>query len=319
MSELSVIYMKKNTVISLLVIVVISLVVSFLYIGSINKKSQSNLKEESNISVVASFYPLHFFASQIAGNKANVINLTPAGAEPHDFEPSTKDVGIIENSDLVLINGVGFEPWAEKIKGNLKNSSVIFEPIAEGLANMEIVEEGELIRDPHVWLDPVLAKQQVLKISQLFTEIDPQNEAMYAANSKNLTNQLDELNRQFEQGLSQCSQKEFITSHSAFTYLASRYGIKQVSIAGLSPDQEPSPKELAEVTSFAKANNVKYIFFETLVSPRLSQAVAQEIGAQTLVLNPLEGIVEEEQKAGRNYFTVQEENLKNLKIALQCK
>lgn len=311
--------MKKNTAISLLVIVIVSIIASFFYKGSFNKKLQSNLKAENNISVAASFYPLHFFASQIAGNKAHVINLTPAGAEPHDFEPSTKDVGIIEDSDLVLINGVGFEPWAEKIKANLKNSSVKFEPIAEGLANMEIVEEGELIRDPHVWLDPVLAKQQVLKISQLFIQIDPQNKLIYEMNSKDLTNQLEELNRQFEQGLSQCSQKEFITSHSAFAYLASRYGIKQVSIAGLSPDQEPSPKELAQVTTFAKSNNVKYIFFETLVSPRLSQAVAQEIGAQTLVLNPLEGIEEEEQKAGRNYFTIQAENLKNLKIALQCK
>ena len=157
------------------------------------------------------------------------------------------------------------------------------------------------------------------KITAGFVSIDPVNKQFYEANAKNLMDRLAGLDLEFRTSLADCKQTNIVTSHSAFRYLASRYGLRQVSISGLSPDEEPSPRQLANVAQFAKMNNVKYIFFETLVSPKLAETVAREIGASVLVFNPLEGITHEEEAGGKDYFSVQKENLKNLKIALECK
>ncbi len=133
-----------------------------------------------------------------------------------------------------------------------------------------------------------------------------------------LNQKLDQLDKTYAEGLKTCKQKDIITSHAAFGYLATRYGLNQVAISGISPDEEPSSQQLAEVAKFAKENDVKYIFFESLVSPKLSETIAHEIGAKTLVLDPLEGISDDDIKQGKNYFTVMENNLKNLQKALQC-
>ena len=130
---------------------------------------------------------------------------------------------------------------------------------------------------------------------------------------------LDDLDRQYRRGLANCQEKNIVTSHAAFGYLATAYGLNQVSITGLSPDAQPSPRQLADIVKFTRANNVKYIFFESLVSPKLSKTIATEIGAQTMVLNPLEGLTDEEVSQGNNYFTEMENNLANLKTALECK
>ncbi len=165
----------------------------------------------------------------------------------------------------------------------------------------------------------MLAKKEAQKIARAIITIDPTNKNFYENNERNLEKRLDALDTSFQDGLRECQQKNFVTSHSAFGYIASRYGLKQIAISGLSPDQEPSPKELAQVAQFAKNNNVTYIFFETLISPKLSETVAREIGAKTLVFNPLEGLTKEDEAAGKDYFSVQQDNLANLRIALICK
>lgn len=275
--------------------------------------------QDKKIDVVTSFYPLYFFAKQIGGDKANVINITPAGAEPHDYEPSTQDIARIEKAAILVLNGGGLESWGDKVQENLRNKNVVVITVADGLITQEVEEEGEVIKDPHVWMDPVLAKKEVQKITQALVKTDPTNAAVYKMNEQNLENKLDELDTAFRNGLKACEQKNIVTSHAAFGYLASQYGLKQVAITGISPDQEPSPKELGEVAKFAKDNNVKYIFFETLISPKLSETLAKEVGARTIVFNPLEGLTPEDQEAGKDYFSVQQENLANLRIALNCK
>jgi zinc transport system substrate-binding protein len=156
------------------------------------------------------------------------------------------------------------------------------------------------------------------RISAAVIALDPANERRAQERTDRLKMRLDELDREFQNGLTACRQKNFVTAHTAFGYLASAYGLTQIGISGLSPEAEPTPQELAEVARFAQANNVKYIFFETLTSPRLAETIAREVGAATLVLNPLEGLADEEEKAGKNYFTEMRQNLYNLKIALQC-
>ncbi len=297
--------MKRVLTVAAALIVLI--VGTFLYIQRAGDTGKISGKER--IKVITSFYPLYYFATQVGGNNIEVRNLLPAGAEPHDHDPNTQDVALIEKSNLLIVNGVGFEPWIDELKDNLVNQNVKVVEVADGIATKT---------DPHIWLDPSLAKQEVEKIASALMVLDPDNEDKYQGNSINLQNRLESLNQEFQAALSSCKLKNIVTSHAAFGYLAAHYGLNQVSISGLSPDDEPSPRKLAEVAKFAKANNVKYIFFETLVSPRLSETVAAEIGAKTLVFNPLEGLTDEQQRNGQDYFTVQRENLLNLRTALEC-
>lgn len=311
--------MKVNLRLFLAGIVLIASFSYLLKIGIFRAIITPRVEPTKKVSVVTSFYPLYFFASQIGGDKASVFNITPAGSEPHDYTPATMDIYKIEKSDIFILNGGNFEPWAEKIVDNLQNKRIVLVTPAQDLVTEEIVEGGKHIKDPHVWLSPQLAKKMLEPITNAFTFVDRRNEPYYLTNKKQLEDRLDQLDDEYKQNLKDCRLMDIITSHSAFGYLAKTYGLKQIPISGLSPDEEPSPQQLAQVTAFTRDNSVKYIFFETFVSPRLSETVAREIGAKTLVLNPLEGLTKEEEKAGKDYFSIQKENLENLKIALECK
>lgn len=262
----------------------------------------------SQISVIASFYPLAFFAQQIGGNLVHVQTLVTPGLEPHDFEPTPQNLVEIEKASLLIYNGAGLEAWAPRIIPNLPPEKVVNATTGITL----------LPNDPHVWMDPHLALQQVENIKNGLIKVDPAHQTEYQKNALQLENQLNELDQQFQAGLAHCQQHDIVTSHDAFEYLAREYNLSVLPIAGLSPDEEPTPKKLAEVSQFVKKNQVKYIFFETLVSPKLSQTIAQETGTQTAAFNPLEGLTEAEMNQGQNYFTVQQQNLKNLQQTLAC-
>lgn len=272
--------------------------------------------------VVTSFYPLYFFTSQLTADKVEIFSITPAGSEPHDYEPTAQQIAQIENSKMTVVNGAGFELWFEKIKDELKKKSTEVVIATEGLPLMESeskedTEEG-LTSDPHVWLDPLLAKIQVQNIKKGLIKVDPSHTKDYESKTAFLNSRLDQLDNKFKSGLTTCKQRSFVTSHAAFGYLANRYGLTQVSISGLSPESEPSAEKLAEVAKYVKVNNIKYIFFENLVSPKLSETIARETGAQTMVLDPIEGISDDNLQKGENYFTVAEKNLENLRTALEC-
>jgi zinc transport system substrate-binding protein len=306
--------MKPKNIILVILIILFIVISAFVLIKTHNSKT-ANYK----LRVTASFYPYYFFASQIGGDKANVINITPAGGEPHDYEPTSQDIVNIESSQLLILNG-SVEPWATKIKVDLHGKNTMILETGSGLFSQTVVDEqGINSTDPHIWLSLKLARVQINSILNEFIKIDPQNTIYYQANTKKLLSAIDNLDNEYRLGLSDCRLKDIITSHAAFGYLATDYGLKQVPIAGLSPDSEPSLKQMAEIANFAKANNVKYIFFESLISPKLSQTIASEIGAKTLVLNPIEGLTPDELSQGKTYLTVMNDNLQNLKVALDCK
>jgi len=299
--------------------IVLGLVVAgilILIFGGIFKPSSQ--VQSGKIQVAASFYPVYFLSKEISGDKADVFNITPAGAEPHDYEPTAQDMAKIENSKMIVLNGGGLEAWADNAKQNFGDKAVII-IAGEGLADKTMVEDGEQRIDPHVWLNPILVKEMANRILDGFIQIDPVNEDYYRANAESLILELEKLDNEYKQGLADCKNRNIITSHSAFGYLASAYGLNQVSVTGLSPDEEPSVQQLAEVAKFARDNNVKYIFFESLLSPKLSETIATEVGAKTLVLNPIEGLSSEDISQGKDYFTEMENNLANLKTALECR
>lgn len=272
------------------------------------KKQPTN--DTKKLKVTTSFYPLSYLVERIGGGYVSVTNLTPVGSEPHDFEPSTKDIVALEEQDLIILSGGGLEGYARKIQDNVHKSKTQVLLVGEKLMSDP--------KDPHVWLDPVLYMKQAEMIGETLMKIDPLHAQTYELNTKQLTNDLRRLDEEFVSGLSNCKQKNIITSHSAFGYLANRYGLKQVALAGLSPDEEPSSKTLSEITTFAKNNDIDYIFFEELVSPHIAKTIANEIGAGTLVFSPLEGLTKDDVRMGKTYLSVQRENLENLKTALNC-
>ncbi len=284
----------------------------------INNKKSAPETSYDKIQVSASFYPLYFFATEIGGSKAEVMNITPAGAEPHDYEPAAGDIAQIENSKLLILAGTGLEAWGNNIQKNIDPSKTLVATVGQEFMTQQVVEDGVSGTDPHVWLSPPLAEKIVDKITESFVKVDPGNTAYYQANGIKLKADLATLDTEYRQGLANCKSKDIVTSHAAFGYLATAYGLHQVPISGLSPDAEPSPKQLADVADFVRKNHVKYIFFESLVSPKLSQTIATETGTQTMVLDPIEGITEEDLTKGDNYITVMQSNLHNLETVLEC-
>jgi len=249
--------------------------------------------------VVAAFYPLAFAAEEIDPG-ASVRNLTPPGAEPHDLEVSPGDVQELRSAQLVLLLGHGFQPQLEQAAGTGKNVLLLLD--TPGLR----LRPG----DPHVWLDPLRYALIVRRIGSTLGR--PHAAERFVA-------RLHVLDRQYRAGLAHCARKEIVTSHEAFGYLAQRYGLRQVAITGLSPEAEPTPLKLAGVIATVRRTHATTVFFETLVSPRLADTVARETGVKTAVLDPIEGLTPDEQRAGADYLSLMRSNLAALQRALGCR
>ena len=277
---------------------------------------------EGKIFVAASFYPLAEFAKNVGGQHIQILIVTPAGAEPHDYEPSIKQISEIESAQIFIMNGGGLDPWGDKLKPELIAKGTVVIDMSEHfkLLPPPSAEEAKTSQyDPHIWVDPVLAEQEVRIIRDGLIKADPSNVGDYTKNADAYLKKLSDLDQSYRADLVSCSNRKVVTSHAAFGYLGREYGFEQIPIAGLSPDEEPSPRALVDIVNMAKQKHIQYIFFETLVSPKLAQTIAQEIGAKTLVFNPLEGLTADQIAQGQDYISIQQQNLENLKIAMQCK
>jgi zinc transport system substrate-binding protein len=257
-------------------------------------------------SVVAAFYPLAYAAERIGGPSFQVENLTPPGAEPHDLELTPREVGRIVNASVVLYLSHGFQPAVSKAVGQARGRKV---DVLAGLPlHRNVGGEAGLTADPHVWLDPLL-----------FARIGTKIGAALHRPSSAFVADMRKVDQAYRNGLRDCKRREIVTSHAAFGYLAARYGLEQVAITGLAPESEPSPKQLARVVEIVRRTHATTVFFETLVSPRLAETVAREVGARTAVLDPIEGLTPDEQKQGDDYLTLMRRNLVALRKALACR
>jgi len=277
--------------------------------------SNSNLSEpiaqqSSKINVVASFFPIYEFAKQVGGDRVNIMTLIPAGVEPHDYEPTIQQLQEAENADVVFFNGLGFEDsWIGRINNdNLVDTS--------SLLNLS---QGSKTRNPHVWLDPVLAKAQVQQVENALIEIDPNNKLYYQNNAMNFTAELDALDSEIKNVLETCNKKDFVAFHDAFGYFANRYGLIQHSVQGISPEGEVLPQRIEQTIRLADDLGLNVIYAEELVDPRFAEVIAQEIpNGKVLVLSPLEGIEKEEMDTEIGYLDKMEQNISNLKVGLEC-
>ena len=259
--------------------------------------------------VYTSFYALCDFASEIAGDNAQIVNMVPAGTEPHDWEPGVKDMAGLNEADIVLYNGMGMESWTDKAFASLENADTVFVKVSDGA---DIYDSA----DPHIWLDPENVKIMCGNILSALCEADPEHSEAYKANYDSYISELDELDSAFSSELAPYKGRSIVVSHSAFGYLCNAYGLKQEPLDGVSADSEPSPDRMMELVNFIKSNDIKYIFCEKLVSRKTAETLAEETGAELLYLDPFEVLTEEEISRGDNYISVMYSNLENLKKAL---
>ena len=253
--------------------------------------------------VVAAFYPLAFAAEQVGAT--DVETLVPPGAEPHEFELSPRDVRHVRDASLVVYLGRGFQPAVEAAIRDRDGPSL---DVLDGLALMRRAG-GSATPDPHVWLDPVRYAAIGRAIARARGD---------AGTAADFERRLSELDRAFRRGLAHCRRRELVTSHAAYGYLAARYGLRQLPLVGLTPEAEPSPKDVERLVSEVRASGATTVFTEPLVSSRLAESVAREAGVTTAVLDPVEGITAEHADAGGDYFSVMRANLTTLRMALGC-
>ena len=304
--------MKTKAIIYTLIMFILFSSVQNLYAQNPVSNSTLQLETSSKLKVVSSFFPIDQFVGRVGGEAIERMLLIPKGVEPHDYEPTIKDIQRVDSADVLVYNGLGFENWIGKMSNPQKIDA------SKGL-NASYLDERNMTFDPHVWLDPLLAKKQVENIRDGLIMIDPNHKDIYVNNSNNFLNELDNLDEKIRTDLESCKKKDFITFHNSFSYFAKQYGLNQHSISNTDPESEVTPARLTEIINIAKTLGLQVIYSEELVDPRQATVIAQEVpDGKVLVLSPIEGLSENEQKAGLGYIDKMNDNINNLMVGLQC-
>jgi zinc transport system substrate-binding protein len=259
----------------------------------------------SGLRVVTSFYPLQYVVQRIAGERAEVANLTQAGKEPHDIELSVRQTAELGDADLVVYEK-DFQAAVDDAVEQSDPDHVVEAGAAAGL-------EGD---DPHFWLDPTRLAKVATSVEAQLAEVDPAHADEFAANLKALDADLTSLDRSLTRGLSDCRVDTIVVSHDAFGYLGKRYGLDVVGINGLSPDAEPSPAHIRELQGLIRDDGITTVFSEELVSRKLADSLAGDLGIRTAVLDPIEGL--SDATADEDYLSLMRANLRALQKGNRC-
>ena len=274
--------------------------------------SVTGFAEKRQLKVLVSFYPLYEFTKIIGGERIDVSTIIPSGMEPHDWEPTIQDLQKMQNADMIVINGAGLEPWIAKLIS--VNPDILILDTSDGIPLIEKDKpmfNNKIQNDPHIWLDPVLAKKQIKNIANGLIKIDPQNTDYYQENANTYNDKLILLDNKIRNELSDCVKKDFLAFHDAFSYFANEYDLNQNTIIGVNPSEEPTAIKLQQIIQKAQDLDIHVIFTEEAVNPRVSEVIADEIGAKVLTLSPIE-IYEK----NSDYIKRMEQNLSNLKEEL---
>lgn len=294
--------------------------------------------KDEGLTIYTSIYPLQYFAERIGQHNVDVKSIIPPGADGHTYEPTTRELVKVAESDMLIYNGAGFEGFVEKAKESLKKQDVVFVNASRDIQSSGHEEEnheeenhedgnheedehgheeahGHGDVDPHFWLDPVQAIQMAETIKKEMIALHPEKKDEFEANFQQLKKDLSDLDRDFKELVENAKRKEFIVAHSAYGKWE-RYGLKQISIAGLSPSHEPSQKEIQAIIDYARENEVKYIIFEKNYTSDVAEMIQREVKAEKLYLSNLESLTEEQVQNKEDYLNIMYDNLDTLKTAL---
>lgn len=287
--------------------------------------------KSGKIIIVTTLFPFYEFAQNVGGDKVDVTLLLPPGAEAHTFEPKPSDLIKIEKADLFIYNGVGLEPWAKDILDGISNKQLTVieassyvdlinteEHIGENISNDKTDSHG--VYDPHIWLDFKNDLKIVDEIAAALSKKYPVDKNHFLQNAEEYKKSLELLDNQYILALSNCQQHILISGgHNSLTYLGQRYNFSLISVFGISPNSEPTPQKIVEITNILKENNIRYVLFEEMIDPKISDVLARESGAKTIVINPGHNILRDEFINKVTFLQLMERNLESFKAALECK
>ncbi|SFL78788.1 metal ABC transporter solute-binding protein, Zn/Mn family [Salibacterium qingdaonense] len=270
------------------------------------------------------------FAERIGGSEVEVENLVPAGADAHSFEPTSQTMIDIAESDAFMYNGAGLEGFADAVNDTAADENVTSLAVTEGLnlreasgghdhshGEGEHAHQHESSVDPHVWLDPVLAREAAANIRDMLINLRPEKEEMFAENYQTLKEDLNALHEEFNTMAEEAENNTFVVSHAGYGYWEDRYGLSQMAVTGISPSAEPSQKELQAIIGTIETSGINHVMLEQNVSSKVTEVVQEEAGAKALTLHNLATLTEEEIEAGEDYFSLMRQNIENMKTALQ--
>ncbi|OHD92273.1 MAG: hypothetical protein A2552_06830 [Sulfuricurvum sp. RIFOXYD2_FULL_44_160] len=305
------------------VIVAIVIGVSFFSPKPQAKQTEGEVKPIVSVST----FPLYEAARNIAGDELEVHNIIPLGGDAHMFSPNPTQVAEISNASLFIYNGAGFETWAESLKNTLPKTTQIID-MSQHVAMQKSEEEHEEghdeehqhgAYDPHYWLDIDNMIKMTQTLDAEFSKRLPSKAEIFHGNAATYIGELQKLKAEYTKGLAECNNRTLVSNHDAFGYLAHSNKLENISVVGLSSDEQPSAKNIADIIATVKEHGVKTIFFEEMINDNVSQTIARETGAKAVPLQPLENISQDELKSHQTYLTIMRENLKKLREAMECR
>lgn len=280
---------------------------------NIDDKPLEAKSSEDKKTIYASFYPVAELVKMISGDKYDVKTIIETSEEPHSFELTSQAMKDLSKADLIAYNGAGMESFIDDLKDNVKDDDKFLD-LSDGLTLLDSSKEGSDMAsiNPHTWLSIKNAKVMVDNIYRKLSSMDPDNEKYYKDKLDEALAKFDDLDKKFSDELSKVKDKEkyFVVSHAAFNYLADDYGLKQVAVTGISPEEEPSAKDLKTIADFVKEKNIKTIFFEGKATPKVAETLAKNTGTKTSTLYTMENL--DDDMIEKGYFGLMEENLKAL-------
>jgi zinc transport system substrate-binding protein len=308
--------MRNHIIIIAVAIAVVAIVAAAaVYIESNSSNSQT---QQGTINVLTTFYPIFDFTQNVAGDKVNVTLLVPMTTDVHDFNPTPSDIEKVASADVLIYNGAGLEPWINQLVAAANNPKLVVIDASQGITLIPVSQEFQKNNqtvDPHVWLDPVLAEQEVENILQGLIKVDPKDQQYFTANAQAYEAKLDQLNSQIINETANVQTRVFITFHEAFAYFANQYNLTQVPISGPF-EEEPTPSDIQNVITAINQYHLCYVGYESLENPAISQSIASQTNATLIQMNPIEGLTTAEQAAGMNYLTLMQQDVANIVMAL---
>jgi zinc transport system substrate-binding protein len=289
--------------------------ISMLFIAGCTTNTQ---QENNKLKVIASFYPMYDFAKNVGGDRVEVISLIPSGVEPHEYEPTPSDIQALTKAKIFILNGVIESSWTPKLLNGIDNKNLIVVDTSKGIQLIGSQDADEPGNDPHIWLDPILAKKQVIAIKDAFISADPAGKEYYEKNAESYLQKLDALDIQFRTTFSTCKKKDILITHATLAYFCKEYGCNQIPVEGVNAEGEPTPAVLAAIIDQAKEKNITVVFVERLVNPKSAETIADEIHGKVAVFNSVHGLTEEEQQQGENYLSQMQENVNTIRENLDC-
>lgn len=310
-------------------IIMTTIILLIFITGCSQKPNNNNASNDSTIEVYTTIYPLRDFSKKIGGKYVDVKTILSSNVDAHSFEPTSKDIVKIAESNVFIYMGTGIEGFTDAVKEAVVEEEVELVNASESIELIRAVEEqtdeneheeeeeeqGNF--DPHVWLDPMKSIKLAENIKEAFIEQQPEKKEYFENNYLKLKEDLENLDAEFKSMIEKASNKTFLVSHSAYGYWANAYNLNQIGISGISPTQEPSQRTLKEIIDLSRERELSYILFEPNVSNKVADVVRKEIGAEILTVHNLEALTDQDIENNEDYFSLMRKNISALQKVLE--